>query len=377
MTTRRRIVHLFALCLNEARMIPYFLRHYDGLVDAFHISDNGSTDQSLALLRGDPRVRVEPFKTEGDSFVDVAKRLQNSVWKASRGVADWVVVVEMDEHLFHPDLAGYLDHCFHTGVTVIRSQGYNMFADRFPVGQGLLSDEATRGVPFAMFDKLAIFRPEQVEEVNYEAGRHGDRPVGHVVFEPQPQVKLLHYKHLGVDYVCERNAALVTGLKDGDRRNDWGVHYRAERRQVEDTFAHHLPLCRRVPGLGRPTDAFDLTLDDEQWLIGGSGLFDRSYYGAQFDRPVDGDPLLHYAMVGWREKRRPNPFFDPAWYERHYASFIPAGVNPLVEYILAGERQGRMPCVHFDAARYRLAHNLPPHIGALAHLLARRRSAQT
>ena len=44
------IVHLYAVCKNEAHIIPYFLKHYGAFVDTFIIYDNGSTDKSLKLL---------------------------------------------------------------------------------------------------------------------------------------------------------------------------------------------------------------------------------------------------------------------------------------------------------------------------------------
>ena len=369
--TRHPTVHLFALCLDEARMIPYFLQHYNDLVSAFFIDDNGSTDGSLTLLRGDPRVTVREFRPEGDSFVDAAKRLQNSVWKTSRGTADWVVIVEMDEHLFHQDLVGYLTHCCRTGVTAVRSEGYNMFSEDFPPARTPLTEQVTRGVRFAMFDKLAIFRPDQIQEINYGAGRHTAEPQGNVVFEPQPQVKLLHYKHLGADYVCDRNAVLSLGLKEGDHLNDWGVHYRAKRRNVEDTFREFLPICRRVPGLAAQSGLFDLTAEDERWLIGASGLFDENYYSAQLTSRIDNDPMEHFATIGWRQNFRPNPLFDTAWYKMQYERSIPKNVNPLIEYILVGESQGHMPCVHFDPTKYRCLQRLPRHIGPLSHFLSR------
>ncbi|NLB69974.1 MAG: hypothetical protein GX804_09915 [Lentisphaerae bacterium] len=46
----RPIVHLYAVCKNEAHIIPYFLNHYGAFVDTFIIYDNGSTDKSLKLL---------------------------------------------------------------------------------------------------------------------------------------------------------------------------------------------------------------------------------------------------------------------------------------------------------------------------------------
>ena len=32
----------------------------------------------------------------------------------------------------------------------------------------------------------------------------------------------------------------------------------------------------------------------------------------------DLDPLLHFYRFGWREGRKPNRYFDPAWYLQNY-----------------------------------------------------------
>jgi len=66
---------LYCLCWNEARIIPFFLRHYLPLADRIIVFDNGSTDQSLALLSGDERIKVTHFDVTGNSFVDEERRL--------------------------------------------------------------------------------------------------------------------------------------------------------------------------------------------------------------------------------------------------------------------------------------------------------------
>src|SRR5687767_7107410 len=102
-------IHLYAICWNEAKMLGFFFRHYEPLVSRFVIYDNGSTDETVALLRAKPNVEVRPFpKTHADSFVLSAKALQDQCWKESRGQADWVIVNAIDEHLHHPGLASYL-----------------------------------------------------------------------------------------------------------------------------------------------------------------------------------------------------------------------------------------------------------------------------
>ncbi len=130
--SRQQQIHLYILCWNDARMLRFFFRHYDPIVDHYFVYDNGSTDQSLEILAGRPNVTVSHFDVPGDSFVAEERRLSDSIWKQSRGEADWVIVLDIDEHLFRPRLREYLLRCTEHSITALRGIGYEMVADLFP-----------------------------------------------------------------------------------------------------------------------------------------------------------------------------------------------------------------------------------------------------
>ena len=113
-------VHLYTVCWNEADMLPFFFRHYDSFVDRYVVFDNGSTDGSLDILASHPKVELRRFeRTVPDSFVQSHRELQNRVWKGSRGIADWVVVTAIDEHLeAKEDMGAYLSACTRAGITL-------------------------------------------------------------------------------------------------------------------------------------------------------------------------------------------------------------------------------------------------------------------
>ena len=54
-------IHLYAICWNELRLLRFFFRHYESLVDSFVMFDDGSTDGTIEYLRGKPKVEVRPF----------------------------------------------------------------------------------------------------------------------------------------------------------------------------------------------------------------------------------------------------------------------------------------------------------------------------
>ena len=98
-------VDLYTVCWNEVDMLGFFFRHYDSWVDRYFVYDDGSTDGSLDLLARHPRVEVRRFEhTDPDSFVLSHQAFHNTVWKESRGQADWVVITALDEHLSREDV---------------------------------------------------------------------------------------------------------------------------------------------------------------------------------------------------------------------------------------------------------------------------------
>jgi hypothetical protein len=242
-------MHLYALCWNDAKIIPFFLRHYADVVDRFFIYDNGSTDDSLCLLKGDERVEVRHFEVPGRSFVEEELRLSETIWKESRDEARWICMVDLDEHLFHPNMVLYLDRCWREGVTVIDTQAYEMISDSFPPLGQTLSHSVTTGFRDPSYDKLCIFDPNAIVRTGYTPGRHRAKPEGRVIYPAQREMLLLHYKSLGYDYLAQRNGQLAKGLKPGDIALNYGSQYLLAERELRAKFAHQRRSAAPIPGL--------------------------------------------------------------------------------------------------------------------------------
>lgn len=206
-------------------MLPYFFRHYDRLIDHYFIHDNQSTDGSLRILNAHPRVTVLPLVLEGDSRIDAAFAQVNQFWHPSRGVADWVAVCNVDELFWHADLRWYLDECRKKGITYLQSIGYQMVTDRFPAARDNLARKHRLGVRSIPYDKPAFFNPNKITESGFLKGRHRARPRGHVVRAETDEILLLHYKHLGIDYLRERHAELNARRMEIDIARGLGRHY--------------------------------------------------------------------------------------------------------------------------------------------------------
>ena len=334
MSDQHQVIHLYTLCWNEEKLLPFFLDHYRDKVDAIFVYDNGSTDRSLEILAAEPHVTVTHFDTPPDSFVFEELRLSEAMWQASRGVADWVVILDIDEFLVVPDFRGYLKTMTEAGVTAIRTVGFDMVSLTFPQPEPNLPEQITRGFRAVANDKPCIFNPQAILRTNFTLGRHGANPEGKVVWPERREMLLLHYKTLGWDYYMERMQILASGLKPKDIELGLGAHYLFSLQEHEAFFKRRWERSAPVPGLPGGPPHRDLTLTEDVTLA--SGLFDKDWYVAKYPQVVTSgyDPVSYQSFVGWRLDYNPNPGFDTRWYrDTHMGG---ADENPLMHYIRHG-----------------------------------------
>ena len=235
-------------------MLGYFFRHYDRFVDRYFIYDNQSDDGSLELLAEHPRVTIIPLHLEGDSYIMSSFEQVNQLWHKSRGEADWVTVVNIDEFLWHPDMPWYLRKAREAGITFMSATGFQMVSDSFPAPDDDLPRSHRFGMRLDRFDKPAFFNPDAIRESNFKMARHGSKPRGNVVRPAKDEILLLHYKFLGRDYLEQRHAELNARRRSGDVANEWGFHYDPEKtradfeevRRQRRTVVPRWPLAARL-----------------------------------------------------------------------------------------------------------------------------------
>jgi hypothetical protein len=84
---------------NEEYLLPFFLKHYDWVDQINVIYDQDSTDETLAILKSNPKVKIIPFKFP-DMMDDVLKvKKINEEYKKLRN-CDRVLIVDADEFVF-------------------------------------------------------------------------------------------------------------------------------------------------------------------------------------------------------------------------------------------------------------------------------------
>jgi Glycosyl transferase family 2 len=219
------IIHLYTLCWNEEKILPFFLRHYTPLVDRIFVADDGSTDRSAEMLSKCPLVTFRKFDGAGDSFIFAQQKDSDGAWKQSRGVADWVICCDMDEFLYHENFRAYLEESAAKGITILPSRGFQMVAEDFPPEDWDLPREIVRGMPFHEMSKTIIFNPAAIEETRFSPGKHVVFPTGRPVFPKTTELKLLHYKYLGREYLVRRHADLFTRRRRIDLERRFGFQY--------------------------------------------------------------------------------------------------------------------------------------------------------
>jgi glycosyltransferase involved in cell wall biosynthesis len=219
-------VDLHTIVWNEEEMLPFFFRHYDSLVEGYVVYDDGSTDRTLEMLAAH-RVEVRPFvRTDPGSYVLSAQSLHDTVWKESRGRADWVIIAAVDEHLYHRvGLGRYLRIAGRRGITAVPALAFQMVTGVFPSSQENVSRTRRYGVPLDKYNKLSVLNPNAIDETRYEVGRHQAAPEGRVQYPKQDHLLLFHYKFLGIDYLLRRYELLSSGLGAGDKERKFGFQY--------------------------------------------------------------------------------------------------------------------------------------------------------
>jgi glycosyltransferase involved in cell wall biosynthesis len=224
--TKAAPVWLYALSLNEMRMLAFFFHHYDPWVDRYIIYDDGSTDKTLSVLASRPDIEIRAFdRVRPDSFVESARVWQNNVWKEAHGKAAWVVVTAIDEHIHHTAMPDYLARCEAAGVTAIPALGFEMVSDTAPNAGETLAITRRTGMPTSEMNKLSLFDPTAIEQTNYSPGRHFATPTGRVVYPEADELLLLHYKYIDKAYLKARHRVLRQGLRDNDVERGLGKQY--------------------------------------------------------------------------------------------------------------------------------------------------------
>lgn len=225
-------IDIYSFSWNESLILPYFLRYYENIVDNIIFYDNGSTDGTIELLKNHPKVKMVPWEIVNESAFKTSGKIRNNMWKESIGEADWVIVCDTDEFVYHKNLRDFLEIQRKMGKTLVQTIGYEMVSDSFPTTSQQIYKEVRTGVRVPKYDKTIVFNPNKITEINYEMGSHKLNPVGEIKY-CEDKLFLLHYKFLGLDYLLKRYKQLRSGIQRRDPHG-WGIHWK----RTDDEITH-------------------------------------------------------------------------------------------------------------------------------------------
>ncbi len=240
-------VHLYTLCYNEIKILPFAVEYWKTIADEVFVLDNNSTDGSKEYLSKIPNVHIVEFSSDGFND-DIHRRLKNEVWKASRGKADFVVVCDLDEFMYSPNgIRNELEKMKARGETICKPFGYNMVSEAFPIeGKGLMWEQIPNGFPDKTFRKVTIFNPNAIKDIKYSAGAHNCSPIGSIQWYTGNSVFLLHYKFLSLEYVLGRYKEYNDRLSKINKEKKWGVQYTRDRNRTISTFENNLAKSKKL-----------------------------------------------------------------------------------------------------------------------------------
>lgn len=199
-------VWLFSVCWNEARVAPFWLRHYSPWVDRMVVWCERSNDGTEDILRANPKVDLREWKGKG--LDDEKFMVAVNQWTLeARGRADWIAFVDMDELLYHPDMARVLREA---DGQIFPSTGYALISpEGWPKddGHSQIYDLVKTGVPQPNYNKMLLYKPGI--SIEHTIGRHtypGRWPKHRSKVCTDVGIKLLHLHYLG-------------GVKESAKRN--------------------------------------------------------------------------------------------------------------------------------------------------------------
>tara|TARA_R110000787_G_scaffold113385_1_gene222595 strand:- start:1460 stop:2173 length:714 start_codon:yes stop_codon:yes gene_type:complete len=209
------MIEAYIICWNEIDTIQLTIDHYKKFCERITFYDNHSNDGTAELIRLND-CNIEFFGTKGKLEDREYIKIKNNCWKDSK--ADWVIVCDCDEIIWHKNLKEILSY---EKATVFKTIGFDIFSEEMPKDDFL---EIQTGVPSLNYSKIAVFSPT-IKSINYVYGCHVADPVGGVRFSSE-RLNLFHYRNIGgLERLKNRHKQYRERLSDHNKKLGLGIHY--------------------------------------------------------------------------------------------------------------------------------------------------------
>jgi glycosyltransferase involved in cell wall biosynthesis len=249
-------VWAYVIVWNEELMLPYYLRHYSQFCDKIIVYDNMSTDGTREIIENHPLVERIPFDSKGEFNDYIHIELKRKSIQHAKGNADFIILGDCDEFIYHKDIKGFLEK--NSDCSVFYPAGFQMVSDDFPYNlPGQLYDYVQWGSPNPWYVKPMIVNLNLIDDLEWVEGAHelemscdlgkfyhpvpeDIRPTGEykghhwgrwqMLYEilddfNQVPLKMLHYKYLGSEYVNDRYRQYMVKMSKQNHEQGVGMQY--------------------------------------------------------------------------------------------------------------------------------------------------------
>jgi glycosyltransferase involved in cell wall biosynthesis len=226
-------IHLHLVAHNESKILPFTLDYYSQFCSKIFVHDNFSTDNTKEICSKYDKVTVLDFFTDNEYDDVKIINLKNTVARQYSSDCDYVIVCDSDEFLYHPNLIQKLEQYHHEKVEVPYVIGHQMVSECFPEYDGkLLTEKIKIGSDVdPLYSKSIIFKPKI--NLKYDCGAHQSNS-DRFIRSSDKELKLLHYKFLGKEYVTEVYKERANRRSELNKKYRWGYHFN----EVEKTLKY-------------------------------------------------------------------------------------------------------------------------------------------
>jgi len=209
-------IDTYILAHQEEKIIGYTMKHYTQFSKVI-VYEGHSTDRTVEIAES-YGAEIRKVDTNNESNELIFLEIKNNCWKGSK--ADWVIIADCDEFVYCPNLIEVLENA--GDYTVFLPRLLNMFSEVFPTTEGQIYEEVKMGREGG--SKMNLFRPDQVEEINFDVGCHVARPKGNIKLCLTSPIMTLHMRNLSLDYLIAKCAYISRRLSKVNIDNKWGYH---------------------------------------------------------------------------------------------------------------------------------------------------------